>query len=232
MKEFELKTVVPPSIAESEHIFRTELLTEEAITEIDDKAQGNYYREVPKEYKRFIDAMVMEKAKEAGDVFDESLHNEIARTWLIRQAVVPKLMAEEGFQDIQQMHYEPHNGEFQRSEFACITSKGSVLMLGQGGLLPSELGTAIGWEPLPEVANENNPQLHFDQGARVMGKPEVGKRLEVRYSKVRDDVRLRDFVDNTAPIVAVFKGSKGSSLDALQQRITASDAYVRVRKQK
>ncbi len=221
-----IKYVVPQSVAEMQWDIRTIALTETAVKYVDQEAKGNYYHNVPDIYKPHIDDMVLLKATEAGHLFDGALHQDIAREWLIRQSVIPNLMAEEGFRDVSTLPYEPHNNDFNNSKFACITGKGSVLMLGEGGLIPHETGAAIVWDPLPTLRDKNNQSLHFQKGGRVIGKPEVGKRLELEYTTLKNDVPIRDIRDETAPLIAIFTASRGASLEVLRRRVQVSDVHI------
>lgn len=226
MKEIHAKLVVPQSVAEREWDVRTIALTESAVKQVDQVALGNYYQRIPGTHKQYIDDMVIAKATDAGSLFDGKLHQDISREWLIRQSVIPNLMAEEGFRNVSTLPQEPRNDEFNNSKFACLTGKGTVLILGEGGLLPHETGASIVWDPLPTLRNKDNQSLHFQRGARVIGKPEIGKRLEVQYTTLKDDVPIMDMRDETAPLMAIFKASKGASLETLRRRIKVSDAYI------
>lgn len=232
MKEFRLISVVSQGEAGFDRPTQTKAFTEAVARRLTREAGGDYYGYVPEECRPLIDEMATYNADATS--FEELLNPDaqnamrqnIARGWLIRREVVPRILREEGFRDIAESPRKPNQGELNRSTIAVLTGKGTVIIVGKGGLASDGAGTAIVWEPLPERTREKKHVPTMERGARVVGKPEHGKPWGIQYRDLKEACSGPVFQEEAAPLIAIFIGPPAADLQTIEEQIKVSDGQV------
>ncbi|MBA3723830.1 MAG: hypothetical protein H0W89_02960 [Candidatus Levybacteria bacterium] len=225
MKELYFKRVISPSEAEFSSSTRTKALTEAVVRRVQKETNERYYQHVPDAYKSFIDEMVVENVDTADTLFSGALHETIAESWILRQSALPRVLALDGFQDVQGLPYEPNQGDYNRSTIACLTAKGTILVVGKGGLVtPESAGTALVWEQLPQRSIDK-PVPTIEKGATIVGKPILGEPLQVRYRLPGDYQRERN--EEAAPLITIFKGPGNIPVRIIEERVRTMNEQIK-----
>lgn len=221
MKEVSHKVVVGQNEAGFDRPTRAKALTEAAVRRItDSKGTSGFYDHLPPRLKTAVDEVVLFNSLDSDP---DQVAEDVSLRVLVRGRVVPKLLADAGFTDVNSLPRVPNHADYNRSTIAGLTEKGTVVLLGAGGLMADGGGTSVSWNPLPERVHERTYVPNLEKGARIVGPPSVDEPLEIRFN-----VQGRyDFdSDQTAPLVQVFRGPSEAPLGEVAEQIKVVDNHL------
>lgn len=221
MSEFSHKLVVPQGEAGFDNATRARALTEAAVRTLNDQTdKESFYDQLSERLQGAVNEVVLFNSIDKDP--DEVAESASLRI-LVRGRVVPRLLEDAGFSDVKNLPQAPNHYQFNNSTIAGLTEKGTVVLIGSGGLLADGGGTSVSWNPLPERVHERTYVPNLQKGARIVRAPSVDEPLEIRFN-IQGPYNFES--DQTAPLVRVFRGPSEAPLGDVEEQIKIVDEHL------